>query len=87
MDKKDYSLEEQYQLYLKLVKLTEDGMSSVQRNEMKQCFMAACGQMFILLQDISKLPEEEGFKILNDIGDQVDKYFANQVKNFTKNLN
>lgn len=76
VDNIEFSLEHQYQLYLERVKLKEFQMSEVQKKEMRQVFMGACGQMIILLRDeVAKYPDEQAVEILQDMLNQVGDYF------------
>lgn len=76
IDRHAFDLEHQYQLYLGRVKLKEFQMSDVQRKEMRQVFMGACGQMIILLRDeLSKHPDDEAVEILKDMLSQLGNYF------------
>lgn len=47
--KNQFSIEEQYQAYLRMVKLKEVTMSNVQRQQLKQSFFAAISQMLVLM--------------------------------------
>lgn len=47
----DFTLQNQWELYLKRVKLSEDTMPAQQTRELKRAFFGACGQMLILLRD------------------------------------
>ena len=81
MDKK-FNLEHQYKLYLQRVNLDESKMHKQQKTQLKLTFMAACGQMLLLLRDdISELSEEEGVKVLEDLTNQVSKYVFAITKN------
>lgn len=76
IDRHAFDLEHQYQLYLQRLKLDELQMSEVQRKEMRQVFMGACGQMIILLRDeVAKYPDDEAVEILRDMLNQVGNYF------------
>lgn len=73
---KDFNLEHQYQLYLGRVALSEKNMHPEQRKQLRQTFFGACGQMLILLRDeLSNLSEEDGAAQMQDMLDQVGKYF------------
>lgn len=76
---KVFSLEEQYQLYLKRIKLSEETMHSEQRKQLKQTFFGACGQMIILLRDeISELEEIDGVKVLEGMLGEVTNFFLKE---------
>lgn len=77
-----FSIEEQYQFYLKLVKLDEATMHTIQKTQLKQTFYMACGQMLMMMrEDLSKLTEEEAVNILNDMWDQVYQFVTTINKN------
>jgi hypothetical protein len=75
------NLDNQWKFYLEKVGLKEEDMDPIQKSEMKKCFMAACGQMLILLRDevAMKHTEEEGAKILEDMINQVANFFIGQM--------
>ncbi len=71
-----FDLEYQYQLYLSRTKLKETLMGPGQKKETRQAFMAACGQMLLLLRDeISEMEEEQAAEIFQDMLQQVTEYF------------
>lgn len=82
MDKK-FSLEHQYQLYLKRCNITEAQMHPVQRKETKQAFFGACGQLLVLFRDdIGDIENEnEAVQVMEDLFDQVTQYFLEITKN------
>lgn len=82
MDKK-FSLENQYQLYLKRVGITEEQMHPIQRKETKQAFFGACGQMLILFRDgIGAIENEnEAVQTMESMMTQVAEYFLLITKN------
>lgn len=71
-----FKLEHQYQLYLQRVDLKEENMSKEQRKQLRQTFMAACGQLIILLRDdMAELPEDEGVEIMESMLNEIGDYF------------
>ena len=71
-----FNLEYQYQLYLTRTKLKETLMGPAQKKETRQAFMAACGQMLLLLRDeVSDMEEEQAAEIFQDMLQQVHDYF------------
>lgn len=75
-----FNIEEQYRLYLKLMKLDESKMPLTQRTETKRVFFGAFGQLLILLQnDISALSDDEAFKALDSMINQVGQFFINET--------
>lgn len=76
-----FNLEHQWQLYMQRVKMNEATFPPMQVKETKQAFYGACGQMLVLLrEDIAALSEDEGIKKLEDLSDQVMKYFHSLTK-------
>jgi len=81
MNKPVFSLEHQYQLYLKRVGLKEAMMHPAQRTETKRAFMGACGQMLVMLRDdLVELPENEAVETLQDLNNQVSNYWLAETK-------
>lgn len=77
-----FSIEHQYQLYLQRVKLNESDMGEVQKKELRQCFFAACGQMFFLLRDdIAALDEDAAIATLENMKNQVMQFFLKHKQN------
>lgn len=74
--KKDFDLEYQYQLYLKRVALKEDIMPEIQKRQLRQAFMGACGQIILLLRDdVGALSETDAIKTMENMINQVGNYF------------
>lgn len=73
--KAQFSLEKQWQDYLKRVGLKESQMHAVQLTETKRAFFGAFGQSFILQRDELSLLDE-------DLGVEVFHYMINQVSSF-----
>jgi len=75
-----FNLENQYQLYLKRVGLNEKQMPPLQKKQLKQSFMGACGQMLLLLRDdVGALEEDAAILTMENMIKQVGNYFAKQV--------
>jgi len=80
MSKNIFSIETQYQLYLKRIQLKEEDMHEQQRIQLRQTFYGACGQMMLLLRDdLARLEEMHGVMVLQDMMDQVQTYFLNSI--------
>ena len=77
---KKINVENQYKLYLERMKLDESRMPEVQRVETKRVFYGAFGQLLMLLQnDISALSDDEAFKTLDSMINQVGQFFMNET--------
>ena len=77
-----FSIENYYQQYLDAVNMPEKMMGSdIQRIEMRKTFFGAFGMALIVLRDqVSELSEEEGVEVMQDLLDQVDKFFKGQIE-------
>ncbi len=74
--KEEFNLEHQYQLYLKRMGLNEKEMHPQQRVQLRQTFMGASGQILVLLRDeLSKLSDEEAVATMQDLWQQVLRFF------------
>lgn len=72
----EFNLENQYQLYLQRMSLSESTMHPQQKIQLRQTFFGASGQMLILLRDeLSKLEEEKAMETLQDLINQVGNFF------------
>lgn len=75
-----FNLEYQYQMFLQLVALSENEMHPQQKIQLRQSFMAACGQMMILMRDeVTKLPTTDAAEVMNDLMNQVGEYWESQT--------
>jgi len=83
VQKKEFDLEHQYQLYLKRVALSEDNMHPEQKKQLRQTFMGACGQMIFLLRDeVGALSTDDGIEALESMKRQVGDYFMKQTNKY-----
>lgn len=72
----EFNLENQYQLYLQRMSLSESTMHPQQKIQLRQTFFGASGQMLILLRDeLSKIEEEKAMETLQDLINQVGNFF------------
>lgn len=77
-----FDIEFQYNLYLDKVGLSEENMHPVQAQETKRAFMAAAGQILVLLRDdISELSDDEGVEVLEKLMTQVANFWTNEIVN------
>jgi len=78
--KQEFKIEDMYQSYLQRSGLQEQQMGQVQRSEMRRCFFAGVGSMLLTMRDqVSRLDEEEGIKVLDDMTDQVTRFFLSEA--------
>lgn len=77
-----FDIEFQYNLYLDKVGLKEENMHPLQALETKRAFMAAAGQILVLLRDdISELSDDEGIDVLEKLMTQVANFWTNEIVN------
>jgi hypothetical protein len=82
MDKKVFSLEHQYQLYLKRCNITEQQMHPAQRKETKQAFFGAIGQILLVLrEDMYELSEDEAVQVMEGMINEVSQHFVDITTN------
>ena len=75
-----FNLENQYQLYLQKMGLSENTMHPQQKKQLRQTFYGASGQMLILLRDeLSKLDQEKAMETLQDLLNQVGNFFLSET--------
>lgn len=76
-----FSVENQFQLYLKRVDLGETKMTIVQKTVMRDTFFGAFGQALVLLRDDLPKDEDHAIIILQDLMEQIAKYYLERAKN------
>jgi len=81
--KDKFNLHAQWLEYLRLIGISEDILSPIQKQEMKRSFFAACGQMLILFRDgIGAIEsEEKAVKQMENLLNQVSDFWENEEKN------
>ncbi len=78
-----FNIEYQYQMYLRLVSLTEAGMHPEQRKQLREAFFGAAGQLLILFRDkLSLLDEDDGVEKLEAMIIEVEKYWTSKTKTY-----
>jgi hypothetical protein len=76
-----FNLDYQFNLYLKRCRITKEEMHPVQYEETKKAFMGACGQLLVLLTyDLVTYEEEVAHKKLDDMIEQVNSFWINEIK-------
>lgn len=76
------NLEEQYKLFLKRMALSERRMHPVQKVQLKQTFYGAIGQLLVIQRDVlSELDEQTAVYALQDMIEQIDAFFQNELNN------
>jgi len=75
-----FNLHYQYELYKKRVGLDNIELPKIQETEMKRAFMGGIGQLLVLfLTDLATLEENEAVKVLDDMKNQVQNFWNNEV--------
>lgn len=78
-----FSLENQYQLYLKRMKLNESKMHPEQKKQLKETFFGATGQMLLLFRDgLTELSDEDAIKQMQSMLDQIGNFFLKATNKF-----
>lgn len=73
---KTFDLKELYKEYLQTTGLDEGEMRAIQKQETRRAFYGGCGHMLMLmLNEVSKLEESEGAKVLDDVLNQVGNFW------------
>lgn len=73
------TMERQWQLYCQRVKLPEEKMHPIQRQETKRAFFGALGQILISLRDdVGQYDEDKGVAIMQQMMDEVEKFWQKQ---------
>lgn len=82
-----FKIEHQWTLCLQRLKLSKETMPVVQHSEMKRAFNCGMVQMFyLMINNISKLPEEEQVNVINDIENQMVEYWNSESKAYSMGL-
>ena len=78
-----FNIEDQYQFYLKKMKLSEATMHPTQRVQLRQTFMGACGIILLLIRDeFATLSDEDGDRMFTSMIDQVGVYWNKEMDRF-----
>ena len=78
--KETFNMDVQNHLYLKRMGLTEAQMHPAERRERKRTFMAAAGQIMVLLRDdLTELDEAEAIETAQKMLDQVQDFFVKEA--------
>lgn len=79
---KTISIEKKYQFYLKKVNLKESRMHPQQKKQLREAFFGAAGIMLVALREqLGRIDdEEEAIACLDDMEQQVNTFFENQIK-------
>ena len=76
---KKFSVEEQFNIYLKLVNLDKRKMPPFQLREMRRCFYGAVGQTLILLRDeVVTQDEDSSINSVQDLLDQINEFWIKE---------
>jgi len=88
MGKNQFNIDTMFDKYLSLVKLDKRRVSPVQLRETRRAFYGAMGIMLVLLRDeLTKYPDEKGAEILEDMLQQVSKFWNTEIAPGAFNMN
>lgn len=81
MAKIEVNLEQAYQEFLKKCKLDESQMDEIQRTERKRMFFGGMGNLFVLMDSISEIEDDdEGALVLEEVHQQIAAFWESQIK-------
>lgn len=81
---KQFNIEEQYQRYLKMVKLSEEQMPEDQKVEMRRAFYGGIGQMTIwMFTDMDQMTEPDAMLALDSIRKETLEFWKEQAVDIT----
>lgn len=81
MKPKDINLEKTYQLFLEQLGLKESDMDEIQRTERKRMFFGGMGNLFVLMDSISEIEDDdEGALVLEEVHQQIAAFWESQIK-------
>jgi hypothetical protein len=84
----DFTILEQWKLFLGRCEVGESTMPEDQRREMKRAFFGACGQMLFLLRDnVSVFPELMAAKILEKMVKEIERFWNEEQFKQSGNAN
>jgi hypothetical protein len=76
----EFDIEKQWQLWLKRVGIKLDELSEEKHKELKACFYGACGQMLVLLPQVSRVVEDpEAYEQIIEMIKQVNDFFKDRA--------
>jgi hypothetical protein len=72
-------IENQFQEYLKRMELHESLMHPTQLTELRRAFFGGTGQLLVqLAENVSKMPPKQSIKVLDDMLNQVHKFWDDE---------
>lgn len=84
--KKFFTIEQQYQQYLKLVRLSEENMHPVQKTETRRAFYGGCVQLLLILRDgVAELPEDEAVQVMEDLLEEARDFWRKELGKTNQN--
>ena len=83
-----FSIEEQWQFYIKKTLMDETQMGEIQRIETKRAFMAGLAQMYVIMVvDIGQVNEAEELEGIQRLGIEIAEYFRKESIKDNPNIN
>lgn len=71
-------IEDQYQLYLKRIGLTENMMHKAQKIQLRQTFFGAWGQFLLMIQEVDEMTDEVFEERMNSMTNELKEYWLSQ---------
>jgi hypothetical protein len=70
-----YSIDDQFELYLKLVHIDKREIPPYQLKQMRQCFFGAFGQFLFIAQELEGCTAQEASAAIKSLQTQVSEFF------------
>lgn len=74
-------VEDQYQLYLKRIGLSEKMMHPQQKIQLRQTFFGAWGQLLFVIQEGDELPDDKFEEHIDDMMSEMKEFWRKQTAN------
>lgn len=71
-------IEDQYQLYLKRIGLTESMMHKAQKIQLRQTFFGAWGQFLLMIQEGDEMTDDQFETTIDSMMDELKSYWLSQ---------
>lgn len=87
-DKTDFTIKQQWDRFMERCGMAPGEMPKVQETEMSKAFYGSAGQILIMIRDeVSELKEEDAVVVLDNMMDEIMKFWQDQVAEHEKGEN